>query len=137
MYGRKRKTTITKPKNGRYGKNKRFENNDGKWDSAGEWKRFVVLRDLEKKGIIRDLEVKSIYRFELNGVLIATLKPDFRYYIIGADDDVLVVDDYKGGLAVTRDFKMRIKMLKAFYGIDLLTFDEPTDISHIKRTMSQ
>lgn len=121
-------TNLAGKKLGRYGKDKRFKNSFGSWDSKDEFRRFVFLMDLEKKGTITDLESKIVYKFRHNGVLIASFKPDFRYKVNGIE----VVEDFKGNV-ISRDFKLRCKMLKAFYGIDVQIVQIITDIAHIAK----
>ncbi len=121
-------TNLAGKKKGRYGADKRFTNSAGSWDSKDEYRRFVFLQDLEKKGTISDLESKVVYKFRHNGVLIASFKPDFRYKV----DGVEVVEDFKGNV-IPRDFKLRCKMLKAFYGIDVQIVKNITDIEHIAK----
>lgn len=117
---------------GRYGKNKRFKNNFGTWDSKDEFRRFLFLQDLEKKGTIKNLETKVIFKFELNGVLICKFKPDFRYEVEGET----VIEDFKGNF-IPRDFTIRVKMLKAFYGHDVAIVKDVTDISPITTAMAK
>lgn len=111
---------------GRYGKDKRFKNAFGSWDSKDEFRRFLYLQDLEKKGTISNLENKVEYRFDLNGVHIAKFKPDFRYKL----GEKTIVEDFKGNV-IPRDFKLRVKMLKAFFGLDVFIVTEVTDLTPI------
>lgn len=121
-----RKFTNMNAKRGRYGKKKSFKNAAGSWDSKDEYRRYLFLQDLQRKGTITELETKVVYRFDLNGVHIAKFKPDFRYKV----DGVEVVEDYKGNV-VTRDFKLRCKMAKAFHGVDVIIVQEVTDMTPI------
>lgn len=124
----KKKTFVRSgsKKRGRYGADKRIKTDTGIWDSQDEYRRFLFLEDLEKKGTIQALESKVKYDFVYNGVKIASFKPDFRYKV----GDALVVEDYKGGV-IPRDFKLRCKMLQAFYGIECVIVQNPTDIRPI------
>ena len=117
-----------KKKPGRYGANKRFTNAFGSWDSKAEFERFLYLQSLEKKGVIQNLETKVKYTFEHNGVKIGSFSPDFRYRI----GPHVVIEDFKGGFEVSRDFPLRVKMLKAFYGLDVHIVKTETDIKHIE-----
>jgi len=118
-----------KPGAGRYGtKIKQFTNAFGKWDSKDEFRRFLFLQDLEKKGTIQGLEIKNTWSFNLNGVHIGKFSPDFVFKV-GAH---IVVEDFKGGFAVSRDFPLRVKMLKAFYGLDVIIVKNVTEIKHIE-----
>lgn len=51
--------------------NTKFTNNSGKWDSKKEYRRYLLLRDMEKRGEITDLRrqvkfilIPSIYEIE-------------------------------------------------------------------------
>ena len=121
-----RRFAINPKKKGRYGKDKRFKNAFGSWDSADEYRRFLYLQDLEKKGTIQELEKKVVYRFDLNGVHIAKFSPDFRYKVEGRT----VVEDFKGNI-IPRDFKLRARMLLAFFGIEVVIVTNPSDITPI------
>jgi len=117
-----------KKKPGRYGANKRFTNAFGAWDSKAEFERYLYLKELEKKGTIQNLESKVKYEFSHDGVKIGTFSPDFRYKI----GPHTVIEDFKGGFEVSRDFPLRVKMLKAFYGLDVVIVKSVTEIKHIE-----
>lgn len=117
---------------GRYGAYRGFKKGEERWDSKNEYRRWIWLSDLQKKGTITDLEKKVKYEFVHNGVKIAKFSPDFRYKVNGHT----VVEDFKGqGKPIPRDFKLRCKMLKAFYGIDCHVVTDPTDITLVSSFM--
>jgi len=117
-----------KKKPGRYGASKRFVNSFGAWDSKAEYERFLYLKDLENKGTIQNLETKVKFSFDYNGVHIGKFSPDFRYNI----GPHVVIEDFKGGFEVSRDFPLRVKMLKAFFGLDVVIVKSVTEIKHIE-----
>lgn len=87
------------------------------FDSKKEAARYLELKAFESLGLIANLELQPQYVFELNGVRITSYKPDFRYHTPEGDT---VVEDVKGGRATqTRDYRIRKKMMKAFYGIEV------------------
>jgi hypothetical protein len=116
-------------KKGRYGaKITRFENAAGKWDSKAEYNRYLYLKSLADKGTIQDLETKVKFSFDYNGVHIGKFSPDFRYKV----GQHTVIEDFKGGFEVSRDFPLRVKLLKAFYGLEVVIVKSETEIKHIE-----
>lgn len=130
----RRFTNLGKPpkKPGRYGRDKRFKNALGSWDSGKEYERFLFLQDLERKGTITDLERNVRFEFKHNGVRICGFKVDFGYRV----DGVRVVEDYKGNV-IHRDFKLRVKMLKAFEGLDVAIVQDVTDMDPINQVRKE
>jgi Protein of unknown function (DUF1064) len=86
------------------------------FDSKGEMNRWCALIWEDLAGKISDLERQVEYRLEVNGVLIAKYRPDFRYRRDGA----LVVEDFKAKPTRTRAYLMKRRLMKALYGIDVL-----------------
>jgi len=83
------------------------------FDSKAEAKRYSELRLLEKRGLIRDLEMQVRYDFAVNGVKIGFYKADFRYVENGSR----VVEDVKGYR--TDVFAIKAKLMKACHGVDV------------------
>jgi hypothetical protein len=86
------------------------------FDSKGEKNRWCALLWEQCIGDISELERQVEYRLEVNGVLIAKYRPDFRYRRDGA----LVVEDFKSKPTRTRAYLMKRRIMKALYGIDVL-----------------
>jgi hypothetical protein len=89
--------------------------------SKAEGRRYSQLRLLESAREIKDLELQPSYPIEINGVKVCTYKADFRYFdrLTGKH----VVEDVKGFL--TPVFRLKKKLLKAAYGIDVLEVRNP------------
>lgn len=89
------------------------------FDSKKEASRYRELKLMQNSGEIDNLELQPVYRFELNGVKIARYTPDFRYEDTRTGE--VVVEDVKAAskAARSRDYVLRKKMLKAFFGIDV------------------
>ena len=83
------------------------------FDSIGEMNRYKTLMILQASGKISNLERQKTFKFELNGVLICKYTADFTY----TEAERQIVEDYKG--FQTPEFKIKNKMMKAFYGIEL------------------
>ncbi len=97
---------------------------DGKkFDSKWEAERYGQLKAMEKAMFIRDLELQVPYDLIVNDVKICRYIADFRYkkesnYTITNDEYyVEVVEDTKG--FETQEFKLKKKLMKALYNIDI------------------
>ena len=94
----------------KYG-NVTVESTDGFFDSKAEYTRWCQLKLLERGGVIRNLERQVRFSFDLNGVHICNYFADFAYF----ENDERVIEDRKG--VETDVFKLKAKMMLAFYGI--------------------
>ena len=83
------------------------------WDSHAECARWIVLLDMQKKGLISCLEVKPIYKLACGLRII----PDFRYF-----DELVkrpngfgtrVIEDVKG--RITREWIVKCKQFEHEY----------------------
>ena len=97
---------------------------DGKkFDSKWEAERYGQLKAMEKAMFIRDLELQVPYDLIVNNVKICRYIADFRYkkesnHTITNDEYyVEVVEDTKG--FETQEFKLKKKLMKALYNIDI------------------
>ncbi len=103
------------------------------FDSLAESKRYRDLAVLQAAGEVFNLEVHPKYRLEVNGQLITTYKPDFKYHDNNAN---LIVEDVKGlpktkkaekymkGTANWTRFRLCCKLMKALHGIDVVVVYE-------------
>lgn len=82
--------------------------------SRREAARYQELRIAERAGLIQDLVLQPRYPLVVGGMRIAVYVADFRYQRGGA----IVVEDCKGYR--TRDYKLRRKLMKACYNIEIL-----------------
>lgn len=82
--------------------------------SRAEARHYGRLKILERAGEITDLELQPKYDLHVNGVKVAYYKADFRYV---TRDGQTVVEDVKG--VKTPVYRLKKKMLKAEYGIDI------------------
>lgn len=88
-----------------------------KFDSKAEANRWFTLGLLLRAGHIRDLVRQKRYDFVVNGVRIGHYTADFEYFDLRTNR--LVVEDVKSKATKTRDFPLRVKLMKALYGIDV------------------
>lgn len=82
-----------------------------------EAKRYAELRLMQRLGEISKLSCQQSYPLLVNGYLIGTYRADFVYESNGT----LVIEDVKGKgkEAITDIFKLKCKLMKALYNIDI------------------
>jgi hypothetical protein len=85
--------------------------------SSLEASRFVKLRMLEKAGVIAWLMVQPQYPLIINRVEICKYVADFSY--VDMEDQSLVVEDTKSKATRTQVYRIKKKLMKAIYGIDI------------------
>ena len=94
------------------------------FDSKKEGKIYLELKEKEKKGIIKDLELQKEYilqdKFKLNNKTrrAITYKSDFTYKTT-EDDKLHVVDVKSPYTAKDKVYRMKKKMFEYKYGIEL------------------
>ena len=87
------------------------------FDSKIESKHYLKLKELEKQGKIKDLELQPCFelqpKFKKNGKTYRKIeyKADFRYFDIELDK--IVIEDVKG--LETSEFKLKHKMFEYKY----------------------
>ena len=84
------------------------------FDSVREAQRYLDLCVLERARDIQDLEIKPVYRISHKGEPICKYIPDFRY----KQDGKIIIEDVKG--IRTDVYKLKRKMMKVYFGIDIL-----------------
>lgn len=94
---------------------KRTEVDGITFDSKMESRRYIELKQLEKGGAIRDLELQPRFPFTVNDTLVCTYVADFRYWDVERDQEV--IEDVKG--KITREYRIKAKLMKALYGIEV------------------
>ncbi len=86
------------------------------FDSAKEARRYGELRLLEKNGEIRNLEIKPVYPFIVNGKTCFKMVPDFAYF----DGKRRIVEDVKSPPTKTRAYRIKKKCIEAYYGFEIV-----------------
>lgn len=82
--------------------------------SKGEAIRYSELKNLERAGKIQSLSLQPKFPIVVNDIKICNYIADFKYTL----DGVEIVEDFKG--MVTPIYKLKKKLVKACYGIDIL-----------------
>jgi hypothetical protein len=112
-------TSPAPPKKNKYGAEKVTTDDGQTFHSKREHRRYLALKALEAAGAIEALETQPRWVFEHNGVRIGAYTADFRY----VQDGETIVEDVKShkgpGSTSHTAVRLRQKMLKAFYGIDV------------------
>ena len=114
---------VKEKKHNKY-RNEKFIDGDGiKWASLWEYNCWLILRDIEKKGIIRSLKRQRIFKFVHNGIHIATARLDFSFEIEVQGNWIEIIADAKSEIiSKMQRFLWQTKMMQAFYQIDILVF---------------
>lgn len=86
------------------------------FDSKAEATRYGELKLLERAGVIKDLEVHPKYKLDVNGIRICTYTADFEYIENGEK----TTEDVKSRATITYSYKLKKKLMKAIYGIDIV-----------------
>lgn len=95
-------------------KNKRTFYNGRWYDSKKESKRAFELDSLKKAGVVKEWTPQVRYKFQHNSVVIGTYVLDF---LVEYSDGTIEYEDVKG--YKTDVYKLKKKLMKAFYGIDI------------------
>lgn len=105
------KPTAKRPK---YGNRKTVV--DGiTFHSKREAERYLVLKAMERDGLIRDLKRQVTVPLVVNGVLVCRFVADFEYYDFAAG--CIIHDDAKGFR--TPEYRLKAKLYRALYGVPI------------------
>jgi hypothetical protein len=85
------------------------------FDSRGESVRYLELRNLERAGIIKNLERQPEFEIAINGKLIFKYRADYAY----DEDGVRVIEDFKSEATKTPVYRIKKKAVEAAYGIKI------------------
>lgn len=85
-----------------------------KFPSAKEANRYRELKLMERAGLISELQLQVSYPLEVNGQKVSTYRADFVYI----ENGKTICEDVKG--MVLDVYRLKRKMLKAQYGIEIL-----------------
>jgi hypothetical protein len=88
------------------------------FDSQAEGRRYGELKYQLQAGQIEYLQVHPLYALEVNGVKIADYEADFRY-CQRTPPFGWVVEDVKSKPTITAAFRLKQKLMKAIYGIEV------------------
>ena len=86
------------------------------FDSKAEASRYQELLLLQRAGVIHSLELQPRYDLVVNGCKLGFYRGDFRYIDVATGQSV--TEDVKG--VATPVYKLKKKLVKALYGIDIV-----------------
>lgn len=101
-------------------KSKRCEFKGIKFDSRKEGLHYLLLEADERDGKIFNLELQPKFKFELNGVNLGFYKADFQYNEGSPNGPKKVVDVKSVATQKLPVYRLKKKMMKAFYGIEIV-----------------
>lgn len=114
---RTRRPVFYPKKRSKYGA-KKTTIGDLKFDSKKESTRYCELDILQKAGKISELELQKTYKLTVNDQLICKYVADFEY--LDHATGQYITEDAKGGSAtITPAFRIKAKLMKAIYGIEV------------------
>lgn len=105
-------------------KNRKIENEDGKFDSAKEYRRFKELQLLQRAGVISDLTCQATYvlaesvKFSNEARAKPTLRyvADFQYI----ENGVIVVEDVKSKITKENPvYRIKKHLMMSVHGIEI------------------
>lgn len=90
------------------------------FDSRAESRRYAELKLLERAGKIASLEVHPVFPLVVDGVKVGKYISDFAYFEkSGNAHTKKVVEDVKSKPTMTPVYRLKKRLLKALYGIDI------------------
>lgn len=89
-----------------------------RFDSKREATEYQALKSELSRGVIFDLRIQPAWRFETNGQFICDYVADFQFRR-GSPSGDLVTVDVKSPATKTREYRLKLKLLKAFYGLSV------------------
>ncbi len=92
------------------------------YPSTAEWRRGQRLIELEREGIILQLQRQPRYDLTVDGKKVGAYVADFRYAVTtrnarGEEEVQVIIEDVKG--FETKAFRLKVKLMQAIYGIDI------------------
>lgn len=86
--------------------------------SKMEGRRYVQLKDMVKRGEIRDLEIQPRFRLEVDGQKICDYVGDYRYFDVAKGE--VIVEDVKSPATITPIYRVKRRLMQVLLGITIL-----------------
>lgn len=84
--------------------------------SQKEGARYLELKQLERVGLIQDLELQPVFDCRINNTKMCKYLADFRYRDTKTQEQI--VEDVKG--FKTAVYRLKKKLVKALFGVDIV-----------------
>lgn len=86
--------------------------------SKAEARRYSHLKLLVRIGEIEDLELQPKFDLVVNGQKVCGYIADFRYRVSATG--ATVVEDVKSAPTRTKEYRIKVKLLKALHGVEVV-----------------
>lgn len=86
------------------------------FDSKREAERYLELQAMEWSGQIYNLERQPVYELIVNGVKVGEYHGDFKY--VDSEGNT-VTEDVKSKVTKTATYRLKKKLVKAIYGVEI------------------
>lgn len=93
------------------------------FDSKGEAQRWMFLRMMERRGVIRELNNQVTFNISYDTKKICKYVADFVYL----KDGKRVVEDFKSSATRTPVYRLKKKLLSVMYGVEIKEVDSYRD----------
>lgn len=102
--------------------NVKIEHNGIKFDSKREWKRYLELEAMQKRGEISELKRQVVFVLAPSVVINGRKRPALRYVAdhvyLRRGDERQTVEDAKG--CITVEYRIKRHLMKHVHGIDIV-----------------
>ena len=88
------------------------------FDSRKEADRYQELLWMQQAGLIQDLELQPRYDLIVNGHKLGFYRGDFRYKDVATDS--VILEDVKSPATRTAVYRLKKKLVKALYGVEII-----------------
>jgi hypothetical protein len=85
------------------------------FDSKAEMQRYAALKQMERAGVISNLELQPEFPVMLNGERLCVFTADFRYF--DAAGACVIEDAKSSGTQQDRAYRLRKRAAELFYGV--------------------
>lgn len=103
-------------------RNEPVETVDGRFDSKAEHRHWMLLKQMEKTGRIKDIKRQIMYELAPSVVVGGRKRPPIRYVAdfvyFDKEKKQEICADVKG--AVTPEYRIKRHLMKSIHGIDIL-----------------
>jgi len=111
------KQAVGQTKPSKY-RNQKTEYNGIQFDSRKEANRYQELILMQRVGLIRSIELQPRYDLVVNNHKLGFYRADFRYEVVATE--AVVVEDVKSKATKTAVYCLKMKLVRALYGVEIV-----------------